>query len=375
VATQSEDVSVLIGGKVHSNWTQYSIDSDLLTPADAWEVRLSKPAGVMPTSVVAGAPVQVKVGGDTVLVGYVDAVRRHTSNDQKTLSISGRDFAAILRDCSAPIFSAKQVTLSDVIASIVKPLGITKIRVDTSKAVPTWDKITVEPGDTAWDTLAHAAEGEGLWPWFDPDGTLVVGGPDYNAAPVASLVLREDGQGNNVEWFDEDQSIAERYSDVTVLAQSHGTHSELGKNALKATVKDETVTVYRPKVFVDHDAPNLDAVTARARKIISDSRLHAHTLRAQVKGHRTSDGLLWKPGQRVHVVWDEYGVDAVYFLIARKFDGGRKEGKRTTLTLKEDGVWILDAHPHDGRKHRHNKNLGPGSIVTTDASGNTTVTK
>ncbi|MDN7916138.1 phage baseplate assembly protein [Burkholderia cepacia] len=374
MATQDDTVSVLIGGHVHSKWTAYTIDSDLLTPADAWEVRLAKPNGPMPASIAAGKPVQVKVGSETVLVGYVDAIRRRTSKTQKTLSINGRDLAAILRDCSAPVFTAKQVTLHDVVASIVRPLGITKVRIDTSKEIPAWDKVSVDPGDTAWDALVHAAEGEGLWPWFDPDGTLVIGGPDYNAPPVAKLIMRNDGVGNNVESFDEDQSIAERYSDVTVLAQSHGSRAERGKNALKATVKDSQVSVYRPKVYVDHDAPNLDAVTARARKIISDSRLHAHTLKAVVKGHRTAGGTLWKPGQRVHIVWEEYGIDAIYFLMGRRFEGGREVGARTTLTLKEDGVWVLDAHPHTKRKHRH-KESGPLSIITTDASGNTTESK
>ncbi|WP_253724699.1 phage baseplate assembly protein [Burkholderia multivorans] len=366
-------MSLLIGGKTHSKWTSYSIDSDLLTPADAWEVRLVKPAGVMPDTVKSGAAVEVRVGKDTVLIGYIDSVRRRTSRSQKSLSITGRDLAAILRDCSAPIFTAKQVTLGEVVASIVRPLGITKIRIDAgAEPQTTWDKISVDPGDSAWDALVHAAEGEGLWPWFEPDGTLVIGGPDYNTPPVASLIMRNDGQGNNVESFDEDLSIAERYSDVTVLGQSHGKHSELGKNGLKATVKDTSVPVYRPLVRVDHDAPNLAAVEARARKIISDSALKAHTLRAEVKGHRTSNGVLWKPGQRVHVIWEEYGVDAIYFMMGRRFTGGSSAGARTTMTLKEDGVWILDAHPHSGRRHRHKKASGPLSIITTDVSGNTT---
>lgn len=371
----NDHVSLLIGGKKHSEWTAYSIDSDLLVPADDWEVRLARPAGQIPSSIASGAGVEVKVGDDTVLKGFVDQVRRKTSKIEKSLMIRGRDYAAILRDCSAPVFTARQVTLSEVAANIVKSLGITKIRIDTAQSIPTWDKITVDPGDTAWDALVHAAEGEGLWPWFDPDGTLVVGGPDYNAPPVASLILREDGKGNNVEWFDEDNSIAERYSDVTVLGQAHGTHAATGKSSIKVTVKDSAVSVYRPKVYVDHDAPNLAAAEARARKIISDSALHSHTLRAQVKGHRTSDGVLWKPGQRVHVLWEEYGIDAVYFLMGRRFSGGRQEGARTLLTFKEDGVWILDAHPHDGRKHRHKKQGGPLSIITTGANGDTTVTK
>ncbi|KDB09519.1 hypothetical protein LIG30_1491 [Burkholderia sp. lig30] len=373
----SNDISVLIGGKAHREWTSYSIDSDLLVPADAWEVTLSRPNGTMPADINKGAAVQVRVGGDTVLVGYVGYVRRRTAKGSKSFSISGRDLAAILRDCSAPIFTAKQVSLEEVVANIVRPLGIQKIRIDTAQEVPGWDKISIDPGETAWDALQHAAEGVGLWPWFDPDGTLVIGGPDYNAQPVASLILREDGKGNNVEWFDEDDSIEERYSEVTVLGQAHGTHLGTGKNAMKVTVKDPSVTVYRPKVYVDHDAPNLAACESRARKIISDSALHAHTLRASVRGHRTSDGVLWKPGQRVHVIWEEYGIDAVYFLMGRRFTGGRDSspGARTTLTLKEDGVWVPDAHPHSGRKHRHKGHSGPLEIITTDASGHTAVSK
>lgn len=374
MASHNDEVSVLVGGKAHKHWTGYSIDSDLLIPADAWEVRLSRPSGPMPNEVARGAAVQVRVGDETVLSGYVDTVRRRTTKTEKSLAINGRDLAAILRDCSAPIFTAKQVTLAEVVTNIVKPLGITKVRVDAPRISSTWDKISVDPGDTAWDALVHAAEGEGLWPWFEPDGTLVVGGPDYNSPPVASLILRENGKDTNVEWFDEDDSIAERYSDVTVLGQAHGTRSGTGKNAIKATVRDTSVPVYRPKVYVDHDAPNLQAVEARARKIISDSRLQAHTLRASVRGHRTSRGELWKPGQRVHVVWDEYGIDAVFFLMARKLTSDRT-GTRTTLTLKEDGVWILDAHPHTGRKHRRHKDDGPLSIVTTDTAGNTTVSR
>ncbi len=47
----------------------------------------------------------------------------------------------------------------------------------------------MEPGDTAWDALVHVAEANGLWPWFDPDGTLVVGGPKYDAPEQATLIL------------------------------------------------------------------------------------------------------------------------------------------------------------------------------------------
>ncbi|WP_054285953.1 phage baseplate assembly protein [Gulbenkiania mobilis] len=347
-------VSLLIGGKVHSQWTSYEIDSDLLIPADAWRVDLGVPQGQFPPIITEGAAVEVRIGRDTVLTGRIDDIEDDVGKGSHTLSISGRDSAAVLTDCSAPIFTAKQVTLAEVVANVVKPLGISKVRIDADRA-RTADKVNVEPGDTAWDTLVHAAEANGLWPWFEPDGTLVIGGPDYSKPPVASLVMKRDGKSNNLISLRRTRSMAERHSDITVLGQAHGTAVENGKHALKSTVRDAGVAVYRPRIVVDHDAENTEIARARARKLLSDSRLKGFTLMAKVSGHRTSDGLLWQPGQRIHVVSEPHEIDAVFFLMARKFQGGRGIGRTTMLTLKEDGVWVLDAHPHK-RKHRRGKN-------------------
>ena len=356
-------VSLLIGGHVHSDWTRYRVDSDLLTPADAWQVDLAAPRIDLPATVKAGSLAEVRVGSDIVMTGRIDEVDHQVGKTQHTLTLTGRDGAAVLVDCSAPIFSSKQITLAEVVANVVKPLGVTRVRIDAVRTA-TYDKVHVDPCDTAWDVLTNAAEGSGLWPWFEPDGTLVIGGPDYTAPPVASLILRRDGKGNNVVSLGRSESIAERYSEVTVLAQAHGTILENGKNAMRATAQDTGVNLYRPKIIVDHDAPTLASVQARARKVISDSRLRGMTLTAVVKGHRTSDGALWKPGQRIHVLSEPHGLNGVYFLMGRRFEGGRGQvkGPTTTLTLKEDGVWVLDAHPHTKRK-RHRKTIGPGEIL------------
>lgn len=362
--TPDNTVSLLIGGKVHSKWTSYEIDSDLLIPADAWHVSLGLPKGQFPPIVEEGAAVVVRIGRDTVLTGSIDEITDPVDKGSHTLSISGRDGAAVLVDCSSPIFTAKQATLAEVVANVVKPLGISKIRIDAAKSM-TAEKVNVEPGDTAWDTLVHAAEANGLWPWFEPDGTLVIGGPDYSKPPVASLVMRRDGKGNNLISLSRVRSMAERHSEFTVLGQRHGTAVENGKHALKSTVRDPSVKVYRPKVVVDHEAENAEAARAKGRKLLSDSRLKGFTLAAKVKGHRTSAGVLWQPGQRIHVISEPHGIDAVFFLMARKFQGGRGQGTTTTLTLKEDGVWVLDAHPHK-RRHRRGKNNSNKELEIVD---------
>ena len=354
--TPDSTVTLLINGKTHGQWTNYDIVSDLLTPADDFSVTLGRPVDAKPDTVRAGDKVEVRVGGDTVLSGRIDRVQTVTEKGGKTLTIQGRDDAGVLLDCSAPLFNAQDMDLNQIIEKIVKPLGLAKIRIDAAKTDKT-HKVQIEPGSRAWDALLEYAEANGLWPWLEPDGTLVVGGPDYTAAPVAELVLRANGQNNNIKRLEVNRDMAARYSEVTVLAQSHS-----GKNNIKATAKDESVKLHRPLIVTEPDIDSQAQAQRKAKKRLADSRLEGLTITATVQGHRTDDGALWQPGQRINVLSEPDGIDAVYFLMARTFTGGRGQPTETVLTLKEDGAWVLDADPpkkkqgagkKDGRKSAH----------------------
>ena len=337
--TPDNTVTLLINGKTHGQWTNYDIVSDLLTPADDFSVTLGRPVDAKPDAVRAGDKVEVRVGGDTVLSGRIDRVQTVTEKGGKTLTIQGRDDAGVLLDCSAPLFNAQDMDLNQIIEKIVKPLGLAKIRIDAAKTDKT-HKVQIEPGSRAWDALLEYAEANGLWPWLEPDGTLVVGGPDYTAAPVAELVLRTNGQNNNIKRLEVNRDMASRYSEVTVLAQSHS-----GKNNIKATAKDESVKLHRPLIVTEPDIDSQAQAQRKAKKRLADSRLEGLTITATVQGHRTDDGTLWQPGQRINVLSEPDGIDAVYFLMARTFTGGRGQPTETVLTLKEDGAWVLDADP------------------------------
>ena len=365
--TPADTVSLVVGGQVHDDWEAYEVDSDLLTPADAWRVSLGLKDGNLPAALKAGTPVEIRVGGDRVMDSRIDAIEDDARKDALHVSIGGRDGAAVLLDCSAPVFVARMVNLDEIIAKVVVPLGIRadKIRIKAD-ATRLREKINVNPGDSAWEVLANAAEANGLWPWFEPDGTLVVGGPDYEAPPVATLVLRLDGRGNNVISLRRRQTINGRWSELTVLGQAHGTATEPGKHAVKYTQPDKGVSWYRPKIVIDHEADSVAVAKDRARKLLADSRLRGFSLFAEVAGHRIAapgepgHGKLWTPGQRVRVISERHAIDDVFFLMARRFTGGRRQEARTHLVLKEDQAWVLDAHPH--KRHRCKKNSAPLQI-------------
>lgn len=367
----NEKVELKINDQIHSEWESYEIDSDLLIPADGWHVALGLNNGKVPTEVVVGMLVNVLVGGEVVLTGYVDDIDHPIGKAAHPFSMTGRDLAADLVDCSAPIFSAKMVGLQQIIKMIVSSFGLTKTPSIDAEDTRIREKINIEPGDTAWDALARVAEANGLWPWFEPDGTLVVGGPDYSSPIVAHLIIRKSGKGNNALSINKHESMIGRYSDVTVLGQAHGTDTEPGRHSLRAGARDTDLsctTRYRPKIVTDHECDSVAVCRDRARKLIADGRLNGLTLTVEVKGHRIVapgtefDGLLWKPGMRVMVTSEAHNIkEQIFFMMARKFKRSRSDGTRSVLTLKEDGIWIMDAHPHKNT-HRRGKN-GPGQII------------
>lgn len=354
-----ETIRLSIGGLAHETWDGWSVESDLLTPADGFELELfTRDTVQLPSVLVEGASCELTLGRDRVLTGQIDEFEHDISRRGIAIRVTGRDKAAVLVDCSSPFVSMREASLADIIKQVVTPLGITHVEIRAAKA-KVRRRIQIEPGQSAWEVLLQVAEANGLWPWVEPDGLLVVGGPDYTSAPVATLILRLDGVGNNVERLSVRRSIANRFSQVTVLGQ-HGQYDNDGfdtaRSHLRSVVKDETLArrgIFRPKVVVDSSSENQDMATTRARKVLADSKLDGFEIRAVVKGHRAGNGRVWTPGQRVIVRSEPHGLDAVFFLMSRTLRLTR-EGSITELRLREDKMWILDGNPLKKRKGKSN---------------------
>jgi prophage tail gpP-like protein len=348
-----------VGGVVNDTWTGWSVDSDLLTPADAFELELFTRSGItLPATVVEGAPCTLDLDGDAVLTGTLDEVEHQVGRRGHAVRITGRDKAGTLVDCSSPFVAMREATLQQIIDQVVKPMGISKVRLDSDIA-KLRKQVQVSPGQTAWEALLLTAEANGLWPWVDPDGTLVVGGPDYAAATVGDLVMRQgDSDDNNIEDMSVRRSIADRYSQITVLGQ-HGAYQGSGwgedRTTLAAKVSDSALTargIFRPRVVIDSGCDTSDLARDRVDKLLSDSKLDAFEARVKVKGWRASGGAVWTPGQRVNLISEPHGINGTYFLMARTLRLTRREGATTELRFREDKTWIVNAHQNKQKKQK-----------------------
>ena len=186
---------------------------------------------------------QVRLGTDAILTGRVDAVRRRLAKGEHRLELHGRDRAGVLLDCSAPVLARRELTLAEICATYLRPLGIDRMDVQGGDSRK---KVTVEPGMSAWEALERAAELAGLWPWFTPDGVLKVAAPDYGRAVDAELILDTTGTKNNVQDLSLEDNCQRRWSEVTVLGQGTGDEHEGAQPAIKAVARDAEAGFSRP---------------------------------------------------------------------------------------------------------------------------------
>lgn len=369
------DVTVEVDGKAHNSWKSYDIDSDFLIPADAFKFDLGVPSNSTVLPDFSGDEVKVRINGELVMTGIVDTTQHTISKTNRTYSLNGRDRASILVDCSAPITNVKGLTVLDAVKKIVEPLGIKKVALRAENN-PTLDKVDIDVGETAWNAAMRCANSAGLHLWFEPNGELIVGGADYSTPPVATLCCMKDGKQNNFEQADLTFDVSNRFSEVTFLAQSHGKQGQDNKNDLKWVYNDPEMTTYKPKTVVVSDVDNLEALQKWAKKYIADSVLEGFTLTIIVPDHKMQDGTLWQPGQRVHVICEEYEIDAIFFLMGRRFTLSRNGGTQTELRFKQDGIWTPDAYSAKAEKARKRKGKkgkkNQGELWATNGKGNWT---
>lgn len=340
------EIIVEIDGKQHKQWKSYDIDSDFLIPADSFNFELGKSSQIEVLPNFSGKTAVVKINGETILTGIVDTTNHRIGKNGRTFALNGRDKASILVDCSAPITNVQGMSLLDAIKKIVSPLGITQVELKAEKN-PTLSKVDIDVGETAWEAIMRCANSAGLHCWFDPKGVLIVGGADYSSPPVATLCCVKSGDvsQNNFTEANLSYDVSQSYSEVTFLAQKHGNNSDSAKHDFKWVYKNGEMDLYKPKTVVLGDVENLEALMKQARKQVSDWQLDSFNLTIVVPDHKTKDGVLWQAGQRVHVVCEEYDLDAIFFLMGRRFMLSRSGGTQTELRLKLDGVWTPDAYP------------------------------
>jgi prophage tail gpP-like protein len=376
-----DNFSLECGGVVCDGWDQVDVDSDILTPADAWSVALfGLNDYVLPKSVQGGADVTLKYAGQKILVGVVDTLNDACGRRGRRVRISGRDLAGQLLDCSVDIFAGKALTLEEIVALSTKGSS-DDLDTESNRSFPfnikvpaalsnqllggSAAKTAVEPGEAIWAAIQKAADAVGAFVWFDPDGTLMIGNPvsdEPQPAQMPELVLMRDGTTSHPLVMDLNytEDVTEVYSEIHVLGQDNETgrsFSSKRRSLLKShrTLTDDrkakldggasqVLKHRRLRIIISGQPASLAEATALADKVLHDANLNAYTLMVDVEGWTCATGEIWRAGWVVTVKTDAIarisGESGAWVVFGRRLSLSRQNGKKTQLKLKRVSDWM-----------------------------------
>lgn len=352
----NHDVTLRMNGKELAGWTRVSISAGIDRIARNFDVEITRQwpqsgkLSELELPVVEGDVVEVLIGTDKVMTGFIDSTPLRYDASSISAGIAGRSRTEDLIDCSAPTQPGQFTnrSLSQIVTTLTQPFGITVIsETETGNALTSFQ---VDFGETIHEALSRLLGLEQVLVFDNPEGDLVLDTVG-NEKAVTALVL-----GENIVSGDSQRDFSDRFSDYTVSGQRAGTDdddSEMTNNKITTTVSDAAVRRYRPLIIKQRG--NATIATCKARARYEQAHREGCTLETiyTVIGWRQGNGQLWSPNQRV-VVWDPVmGFDNTELVIAETTWQLDDRGFTTLMRVGPAVAYMPE--PKAAKRHRHKR--------------------
>ncbi len=339
----TNQVSLTINGRIYYGWLSVSIRLGLLTIARAFSVTLTKKAsedGSEWKRISIGDPVEVRIGDDKVLTGFVTKVAESYSKAQSQLTVSGSSKTIDLVDCCVPDgekTSFKKLIPVEILKALCKPYGI-----DVTSEVVKQEAINfdISPEERIAEGLQKLLKKHNLLLTDNENGGLVL------AAPASAGTCRDAIQlGKNVLSADRQLDGSLLFSRYVILGQGANPLSErpASDNQLKR-VATSSAGRLRVKTVVQSGDAIGDQLQARVNMIRDESEAKSEALSYTVQGWRQSNGRLWPVNAYVSVDDPSLGIRSEYLILGAEFSLG-PQGMVTKLSLTTPNAFLNTAEP------------------------------
>ena len=375
-ATTCDEISVVVRGQVFTGWKSAQIVSGVNQLASQFSLSLTRklPGGLSYDRIRPGDEVQVKVGDDLMVTGYVDKAPVSYDGNSITLSVAGRSKCGVLVDSCclisrgektaaattaggewsgvttrhdgganklAPVKPASQrldVDVEKAVREIVEPHGV--VLVSTGLGLKA-KAVTISKQQKCFDAISKLVREHSLVATDDEGGNLVLMSMDSPDEGDGALVAALDGVGTNVL----SASAAFDYSTVFSAYEVYGQakppkNSKTPTQATNLGGKSTTKALGgQTKVLRIFESGNADRRKMQLRadyeRVTREGK--AKTVTYKVAGWRTSAGSLWKKGTTVKIKDELLGIDAgdaeTWIIGKVAFDMSSSEGRTTTLEV------------------------------------------
>lgn len=358
-------VSITVDGEVFEFWESANISSELTTIAPSFSLAatFSLPQGKRTLATLAvGKRVQVKIGDDVVVTGYIDKTPVNYSASSVTISISGRSKTEDLVDCSVipkdtsididnshkwgnftevvtgeviqpPALTAthwSNTSMCKIIAQLAGSYGVKFV--DQSGFDTVVKSFGTDGVDTVLKTLQNLTAKNKLIFCGDEYGNLVLVSVGYkkNGKPVENLIL-----GQNILSCSANFDGSKLFSEYQVKAQENGTNSK-GGQSLNSSANQINNFFDRVRLGVSKSSGSSTITTCQDQAEFKNDYNLAQFYKTSytIQGWRRSDGNLWKINEFVNITDSFLGFKDNLMLITKvTFDLSNGEGMTTTLEV------------------------------------------
>lgn len=331
----SSELTAILSTSAWANWTSYSVDADVLTPAGAFTLEVAAPTAAQVAAITEGSALTLMVGSTCILAGWIETKSLSSSREGTRLSIHGRDCAAPLTDCSVPInWRHANISLAQLARLAVAELGLS-LAVDADVAAEELiPHVHAEPGESFWELLERHARRRRCLIWSEPR-KLRIGRPDYVSPAVGGLRRQLSGAENNVLSAEITWRVANRRSPVTVLGQASDGSGRVVGQATDAELL--RLGLRRPLIVQDGGVGTTKRAKERAQWEVQRRAGEGWTGTYTVPGHGPGSGRVWEIDSVVDVLDEPAGVRGPKWIAARRLQRSRN-GTTTTLTLRDLGA-------------------------------------
>lgn len=344
------DVVLTVAGKAYEGWKTVRVTRSIESIAGSFELGVSdswpgSPAGSLALGIAEEEECQVELAGQLVLTGYVDKRSLSIDANARTITVSGRDKAGMLVDCSANPgkWLFRKTDLKTTIEAICKPLGITvTVTSDLPARLPPRDKLGITPGDTAWAAVEKVCKMVGCLAISDGQGGIMLIKTGTILAPTALV------QGQNILKASAEFDASGKYFTYQCLAANAATmpkkdDRDAAKSAAKtiATARrakgeafdDNVKRTQRILIINPDDGANKKYADARAQWEANIRAAKSDKVTVTVVGWTMENGSLWPINTLVPITAPKIGISGQMLITQAKYtmdEGGRK----TELSLK-----------------------------------------
>lgn len=304
-----DELTLTVNGTVYGGWTDIRLSRGVERFPSDFEISVTDKYNGAAMAIEPGQPVEVRIGADRVLVGYVDRVGNRVGPSDHTIAVSGRSKCQDLIDCSAEVAEwggqRLEAEFLPLVEELAAPYGIAVSDRSGGGANEKFEAFTVNLGESGYEIIERVARSMALLVYDDTAGNLVlarVGEKDGSPARDG-LKLGQNVQAAAVQW-----AMDARYRKYVVVPQAIDSQRDM-REAAKSTERfevgeelDPGVTRNRTLILVGEQFQRGESLGPKRALWEKNRRWgRSQVLKATTDSWRDAKGRLWEPNTLVNL--------------------------------------------------------------------------